>query len=113
LGHELVAAHAGNSIEPILNEDFLLDLCCDVIGRPQESPSPGQIHHEGPGLNRFPNRGIAAHDLKQRFFRRADSRGIWGEDVQAGTDPSGLLDGHADPKTFLLGFSGDFTQERP
>jgi hypothetical protein len=63
----------------------MLDLRRDIIGWSEESSGPGQIHHEGTRLNRFPDRSVASHDLKQRFLRRADSRGIRGEDVQGRT----------------------------
>jgi hypothetical protein len=74
------------------------------IGSPRPPTSSDQIHHEGPWLNRFPDRSIAAHDVKQRLLRGADARRIRGEDMQRGTDLSGLLNGHADPKACLLGF---------
>ena len=74
------------------------------IGSPRPPSSSGQIHHEGPWLNRFPDRSIAAHNVKQGLLRGADARRIRGEDMQRGTHLSGLLNGHVDPKACLFGF---------
>ena len=74
------------------------------IGSPRPPTSSGQIHHEGLWLNRFPGRSIAAYKVKQGFLCGADARRIWGEDRQRGTDLSGLLNGHANPKACLFGF---------
>jgi len=74
------------------------------IGSPRPPTSSGQIHHEGPWLNWFPDRSIAAHDVKQGLLRGADARRIRGKDMQRGTDLSGLPNGHAGPKACLFGF---------
>ena len=104
MNHQLVAPHTSDPIKSILGEDFMLDLCREVIRRSEEASGPGQVHHKRAALNWFPHRSITAHDVKQRFLRGVDARGIRGEYVQGATDPSGLLDGHADRKTSLFSF---------